>query len=177
MEAPARQPFEVGTEAGLIACYRASLREVHRSLSRLTGGDRPLTEDLVQETFLALHREASTGRLETVDTGWLIVVARRKFLDHLRRTGREAHRLEQVGAAEPPPPPEPDWARVDPGEALALLESLAPDHRAALVLRYVEDLPVAEVADLLDRSTSATESLLARARRELSRLVQEARDG
>ena len=43
------------------------------------------------------------------------------------------------------------------------------------VFRYVDDLSTAEVAALLDRSVPATESLLARARRELARIVREAR--
>jgi RNA polymerase sigma-70 factor (ECF subfamily) len=175
-EARVAPRFAVDSPDGFLTFYRHALGEVHRSLSRLTGGDRSLTEDLAQETFLALHREASAGRLAAVEMGWAIVVARRKFLDHLRGAGREARRLQRVSAAEPPLAAEPDWSRVDPGEALALLGRLAEDHRVALVLRYVEDLPVAEVAALLERSTSATESLLARARRELARLVLEARD-
>jgi len=175
------QRFDVDSVAGFLAFYRASLGEVHRSLSRLTGGDRALTEDLAQETFLALHREASSGRLTSVQVGWAIVVARRKFLDHVRHRGREASRLQRV-AAEPAPAEatataEPDWSRVGPDSALALLGRLGADQRAALVLRYVDDLPVAEVAELLERSPAATESLLARARRELAHLVLEARDG
>ena len=45
-----------------------------------------------------------------------------------------------------------------------MLEQLGPHHRAALTLRYVDDLPVAEVATLLDRTLHATEALLVRAR-------------
>lgn len=176
MGAPPAQRFPVDSTEGFLAFYRASLGEVHRSLSRLTGGDRALTEDLAQETYLALHREAAAGRVSDVERGWAIVVARRKFLDHLRRTWREARRLEVVGT-EPPPGAEPDWSQVDPGAALALLGRLGDDQRAALVLRYVDDLPTAEVAGLLERSVAATESLLARGRRELARLVLEARDG
>jgi RNA polymerase sigma-70 factor (ECF subfamily) len=50
--------------------------------------------------------------------------------------------------------------------AQAVLACLAPQHRAALTLRYVDDLPVAQVADLLGRTVRATETLLVRARRE-----------
>ncbi|MPY96172.1 MAG: hypothetical protein GEV08_24845, partial [Acidimicrobiia bacterium] len=81
--APATKRFEVGSTEGFLVYYRAALGEVHRSLARLTGGDRALTEDLSQETFLALHREAVAGRVGAVEVGWAILVARRKFLDHL----------------------------------------------------------------------------------------------
>ena len=161
--------------AGFRAFYRSSVGEVHRYLSRLTGGDRALTEDLTQEAFLALAREVGSGRVGDVGVGWLLVVARRKFLDHLRRQRRESSRIERAAVGVVRDAGEPDWSAVDPGEALGMLGRLGQDQRVALVLRYVDDLPVAEVAALLDRSVPATESLLARARRELARHVSEAR--
>jgi RNA polymerase sigma-70 factor (ECF subfamily) len=45
-----------------------------------------------------------------------------------------------------------------------VLRRLGPHHRAALTLRYMDDLPVPEVADLLGRTVHATEALLVRAR-------------
>jgi RNA polymerase sigma-70 factor (ECF subfamily) len=46
-----------------------------------------------------------------------------------------------------------------------VLGRLSPAHRAALVLRYLDDLPVPQVAEALDRTLHATEALLVRARR------------
>jgi RNA polymerase sigma-70 factor, ECF subfamily len=48
--------------------------------------------------------------------------------------------------------------------ARAALERLGPHHRLALTLRYLDGLPVPEVARLLDRTLHATEALLVRAR-------------
>ena len=45
-----------------------------------------------------------------------------------------------------------------------VLQRIAPQHRAALCLRYLDGLPVAEVADELGRSLHATEALLMRAK-------------
>jgi len=54
---------------------------------------------------------------------------------------------------------------VDDREAvLAALRDLPALHRAALVLRYVDDLSMCEVAKTLGRSEAATESLIRRAR-------------
>jgi RNA polymerase sigma factor (sigma-70 family) len=49
----------------------------------------------------------------------------------------------------------------------AMQKKLSDVERAALVLRYIDDLPVSAVAAVLGRSPEATESLLARARRHL----------
>ena len=52
-------------------------------------------------------------------------------------------------------------------DATAALGALTPEHRTVLVLRYVDDLPVADIARIVGRSTRATESLLVRARAAL----------
>jgi RNA polymerase sigma-70 factor (ECF subfamily) len=50
---------------------------------------------------------------------------------------------------------------------VAALGSLSTNHRLALILRYVDDLPVAEVAKEIGKSVRATESILTRARTAL----------
>ena len=61
--------------------------------------------------------------------------------------------------------PEDPWeAQLDVMRAAEVLERLGAHHRVALTLRYVDGLPVPEVAELLDRSVHATEGLLVRAR-------------
>ena len=54
------------------------------------------------------------------------------------------------------------------------LRALSSEHRLVLVLKYLDDLTVQQLASTLDRSPQAIESLLARARRALIREVQEA---
>jgi len=153
---------------------RRAAPEVFRYLVRLTGGDQRLAEDLTQDACLALVRtlrRPDADPVATYDTGWLIVVARRRFLDHLRNTQREQRRIE-LATVDGQTEVEPDWSAVEGSGALALLAELPADQRTALVLRYVDDLTVPAVAELLDRSVSATESLLARGRRALAALVE-----
>ena len=49
---------------------------------------------------------------------------------------------------------------------------LGPHHRVALTLRYVDGLPVPEVAEILGRTVHATEALLVRARNAFRRLYE-----
>lgn len=56
-------------------------------------------------------------------------------------------------------------AVLDQRRAHQVLAKLAPMHRAVLTLRYLDDLPVGDVAASIGKSVRATESLLARARR------------
>jgi RNA polymerase sigma-70 factor, ECF subfamily len=55
-------------------------------------------------------------------------------------------------------------ATLDRVRASDVLGALGDHHRSALTLRYVDGLPVPEVADLLGRTVHATEALLVRAR-------------
>jgi RNA polymerase sigma-70 factor (ECF subfamily) len=88
--------------------------------------------------------------------------ARHKLADHWRRQGREGRRLR---ALADDPQVEDSWdTQLDALRARDTLSRLSPHHRAALTLRYMDDLPVREVAALLDRSEHATEGLLVRAR-------------
>ena len=144
------------TDADVMAYYERTCDEVYRYASRLAGGDRSRAEDLVQETFLTLVRQVRAGRTEPVDVGWAIATCRSRFLDQLRRDGSADRATGR--AFERAPSTAPD---VGAAEALARVPE---EQRAALVLRYVDDLSVAAVARAIGRTVHATESLLARAR-------------
>ena len=62
------------------------------------------------------------------------------------------------------PPTKPATAVIDQQRVAAVLERLGAHHRGALTLRYVDGLPVADVAEALGRTVHATEALLVRAR-------------
>ncbi|MCU1387113.1 MAG: putative polymerase sigma factor, sigma-70 family [Ilumatobacteraceae bacterium] len=149
------------TDAEVLEFYDRASGEVYRYASRLVGGNRSRADDLVQETFLTLVRQVRSGRDEPVDVGWAITTCRSRFLDQIRRSER-AERTQPRA-----------FERRDTGElgapspATEALFRLGDAQRAALVLRYIDDMTVAEVAAALGRSVHATESLLVRAREAL----------
>jgi RNA polymerase sigma-70 factor, ECF subfamily len=147
------------TDGDLLSLYERTVDELYRYASRLTGGDRASADELVQETYLSVLRRIRAGQQETVDIGWLIVHCRRRFLDELRRDRRSRARERRAVELSP--------VGDRGGRAIDALATVAGEHRVALVLRYVDDLPVAEVARELGRSVHATESLLSRARTSL----------
>ena len=63
-------------------------------------------------------------------------------------------------------------AHLDEWLVAETLEKLVPEYRAALTLRYLDGLPVPEVARILERSVSATESVLVRARAAFRRMYE-----
>jgi RNA polymerase sigma-70 factor, ECF subfamily len=145
---------------GLLSLYDQMLPEVYGYLLARCGS-RQVAEDLTAETFLAAVRAQLDGR-SPISAAWLIGTARHKLVDHWRRLAREERSLRLVdgeGATEDP------WdVRLDALRAQQVLDGLAPQHRAVLTLRYLDDLPVPQVAALLERTVHATEALLVRAR-------------
>jgi RNA polymerase sigma-70 factor, ECF subfamily len=148
-------------DPGLLQLYDQVLPEVYGYLLTRCGS-RALAEDLTAETFLAAVRAEADGSGPTT-TGWLIGTARHKLVDHWRRREREERSLRLLGGAAGATD-DPWDARLDALRAQQVLDGLSTAHRAALTLRYLDDLPVPRVAALLQRSVHATEALLVRAR-------------
>jgi RNA polymerase sigma-70 factor (sigma-E family) len=135
--------------------------QLHRS-AYLLCGDRYGAEDLVQETlakvFVRWHQWGSR-RIDN-PPAYAQTALVRTFLSQRRR--RSSHELPYADL--------PDSPSVDPTEASDLrlslqevLDGLAPMDRAVLVLRYSEDLSVAEVADRLGLSPGAVKNRSMRA--------------
>lgn len=156
----------------LEARFEAAATPVYRELIRLCGGDRSRAEDLRQDTFERAARHLDRHPDREVGVGWFVTVARSAFIDQMRRDRRESRLRSRLTALAHPDQSEPDWDRVEAGDALALLGRLTDEQRAALVLFHLHGFPIAEVAAQLGRSVRATESLLVRARHRLRALVQ-----
>ena len=130
-----------------------------------------LAEDLTTETFMAAVAASRASRLD-VNVAWLIGVARHKLVDHWRRVTREQRGLAAVaGSTDALDDPWDEW--IDTEIARAALAQVSDQHRIALTLRYLDGLPVADIAELIDRSVHATETLLVRARAALRRVYRE----
>jgi len=159
MGSPGSRAVGPPPDSGLLSLYDRALPEVYGYLLARCG-QRALAEDLTAETFLAAVRaEADGGGPTTVP--WLIGTARHKLVDHWRRRDREERGLRLLDGENTEDP----WdAELDALRAAEVLDRLTSAHRAALTLRYLDDLPVPQVAALLGRTLHATEALLVRAR-------------
>jgi len=134
-------------------------------LAYLLTGERALAEDLVQDAFVRL-----AGRLAHLrDPGAFEAYLRRTVVNlansHFRRRKVERAYLERTRGTIGPDGAQLSGRSFEDREVLwQALMRLSARQRAALVLRYVDDLSVAAVARAIGRTVHATESLLARAR-------------
>jgi RNA polymerase sigma-70 factor, ECF subfamily len=161
---------DAGGQSQLAALYRRALPQVYGYLLPRCGSTA-VAEDLTAETFAAAVAAAGRESPPELTVGWLVGVARHKLVDHWRAAERERRSMAVISGSEPVDDPWP--GQLDVAAAHAALSRLSGYQRAALTLRYLDGLPVAEVAAQLGRSLHATETLLARARAALRHVYQE----
>ena len=130
----------------------------------------PDVEDVLQETFLAVWRGAGGYRPQGAAGGWLWGVARRQAALFLRRRGPAELMLPAVIAADRRQtcdPAEAAVSRADIDGAVGVLGPVGSPDREVWRLMYVEDRPVAEVAELMGVPEGTVKSRAHRARRLL----------
>ena len=144
------------------------------SLARRMLDDAVEAEDVVQECFIRLWRQAPTWRSGTarVDT-WLHRVTLNLCYDRLRKK-REVVVAEVPETADPAPGPGAALDVIEEsGRVSSALSQLPLRQREAIVLQYYQGLSNIDAAAVMEVSVEAYESLLSRARRGLRTILGE----
>jgi RNA polymerase sigma-70 factor, ECF subfamily len=150
--------FEELVEARLDACYR---------LAAVVLGDRLEAQDATHEAMLRAQRSWRELRDPAAAAAWLDRIVVNECRDRLRRR-RLARAI--APAANPAPDPVGQHADVETAERAALRDALAeldPDHRLVVVLRYLVDLSVDEIASRIGSPAGTVKSRLHHALRQL----------
>jgi len=167
-----------GAFALLVRRHQSMVRSVLRRLAR---GDHALADDLAQETFLSAWRNLASFRHDARFSTWLYRIAVRTALDLLRQRKR-ARQWERLlgwlGLREPTPGATKDpLVELEARERARLLmeaiDALPEQQRVAYTLVAFERLKGEEVAEVMETTASAVESLLFRARSNLRQRLRE----
>lgn len=154
----------------LAALFDREFAAVYRfSLART--GSPTGAEDVASDVFIDAARMFSEGKADQVTTGWLITVARRRIIDRWRVDERQRQRIEKLALLRQDTTSH--MAERQEGAVMDALRALPDRQRIAIVLRYLDGLSVSEVAEALDTTYSAAESLLSRGRQTLSNTLEE----
>lgn len=155
------------TEDSIRRLYRDTLDDFYGVVSRRCDGDRDLTEDVVQETWLRAVRAWQMDGIPEKPMAWLTTVSSRILANHFRR--RAPERLDETGQ---------EIAAVDLSErrdrrslmerALARLPAL---QGRLLEAFHLEDRAVSDIAREHGLSERAVEGRLRRARQNLRREI------
>jgi RNA polymerase sigma-70 factor, ECF subfamily len=134
----------------------------------LRGQRVPDVDDVLSEVFLQVARSLPRFRGSDDEVRpWIFTIARNRVVDEHRRRRR---RPQLAAAPVPDRPAAPADDAVDP-ELVAALAQLTPEQREVVLLRFVADLPLEEVAAVTERSVGAVKSMQHRALAELARIL------
>ena len=145
-------------------------------LYRLTGGDRPLAEDLVQETFLRVLRNIRQYHPAQRFKPWLYAIATNLARDHFKRADtRRTDPIQTDTLALPDPnQPEPTFlAHDDARQVIAALAHLPALQRETVILRYYQDLSLAEIAETLNIPVGTVKSRISIGLQKLRELLED----
>lgn len=146
-------------------------------------GDRAEAEEAAQEAFLRAYQHLSRYDPARSFKTWLLSITSNHCIDRLRK-----RRLTWLSLDEPLPAhpaltsraPDPEEAAIESERSAylqELLDELAPNYRAAVILRYWYDMSYAEIAEMLDTTESAIKSRLFRARQALAERLKANQSG
>lgn len=170
-----RDAFRVLVNKYQAGVYRVCMGFVHKDAD---------AEDLTQEVFIEVFRSIGKFRGESEFTTWLYRIAVNKSLNYLRVLsrnriismfdfrGQDSHVNKYDTLAESDSCTDDSLINADRQNAIRdALNRLPANQKTAFVLSRYDDLPNTEIAEIMQLSLSAVESLLFRAKRNLKKIL------
>ncbi|MBL8841806.1 MAG: sigma-70 family RNA polymerase sigma factor [Planctomycetes bacterium] len=168
-------------EAAFRALFDLYRDRVFNLASRLLGNPAD-AEDVSQEAFVTVFRKLGEFRFSSRFYTWLYRVVFNLCVDHRRKsnavllptTGGDSGESLLMRLADPEPDPSRTIAEGEERtqQVERALRRLSEPLRAAVVLRYMEDMPYEEIADVLGISLGTVKSRLNRAHQQLQELLE-----
>lgn len=147
-------------------------------LYRLTGGHRPLAEDLTQEAFLRALRRIAQYQYPRPFKPWLYAIATNLARDHYKQA-EQRYATVALDLAETLPdhnashPGEALFAQVEARAVIRALAALPSPQRETIVLRYYQDLSLEDIAAALHIPVGTVKSRLSLGLKRLKALLKD----
>jgi RNA polymerase sigma-70 factor (ECF subfamily) len=152
---PLMERYQAGDMRALESLY-AHFRDPLLRFFRSLMPDAARSQDLLQETFLQLHRSRRTYRPGAPVTPWVFGIARHVHLMEHRRTSRRAIFERPSSVEHPDPTSESEASRILASRSVSrALDQLPPRNREVVVLRYLFDLRFREIGEALGMGEAA----------------------
>jgi len=171
------EKLQSGDSAAMAEFYNLYRNRLYSLILEQVDRDEAVAEDLVQEVFLAALSSLDKFRGDSQLYTWLRSIALHKINDFYRHRARQPRsressvdydglELEQTRANEPATHTvmENEEVRQSVHQALA---DLPQDYQEVLVLKYLKDMPVLAISQIMGRSPKSVEGLLSRARKAM----------
>ncbi len=149
-----------GDKSAFAELVRRYQQELYSFLQRFVA-DATIAEDLFQETFIQVYRNAGLFDPQRRFRPWLFTIAANKARDYLRSSGRRASQsldnttgrddasaFIDLMQSESPPPPEELIAAEDIAKVQEVLQTMPAIYREVLILSYFHRFAYKEIAEM-----------------------------
>ncbi|MEP7343381.1 MAG: RNA polymerase sigma factor [Acidobacteriota bacterium] len=149
---------QAGDREALDKLFRLIQEPLYRYIVSLVGS-RTLAEDILQEVFILIYRKLRWLREPEMFRSWAYRIATREAFKHLKRERRWTNQsVDETALQEMPAPPRDALA---PELISKIVSQVSPASRAVIVLHYLHEMPLGEVADVLGVALGTVKSRLA----------------
>jgi len=164
-----------GDRAAVRLLFMRHHARVYRFVARQTGSES-MADDIANEVFLELWRQAPAFEGRSEVSTWLLGIARFKALSALRRRKEDWIDDEKAAAvADDADSPEVTAMKDDKGSALRrLVDALPEEHRTVVDLAYYHGRAVSEIAGILDIPEATVKTRMFYARKKLGEALKAA---
>jgi RNA polymerase sigma-70 factor, ECF subfamily len=138
--------------------------------------DEQRSLDIVQETFISAVRHIGTLRDDGKFGSWLFGIAHQKCIQRWRKHAREEMLRDEFAHAPTEFEPAPDELLIreeQEAEFMRLLNQMPPPQRSVLLLHFVEDFSLDEIAGITGAAIGTVKSRLHYAKKSLRKLLEE----
>lgn len=138
--------------------------------------DEQASLDIVQETFIAAVRHIGSLREESKFGGWLFGIAHQKCIQLWHKQRRAEVLRDEIAEAPPDLEDSPDEMlirREQETELMKLINQLPVPQRSVVLLRFVEDFSLEQIAEITETSVGTVKSRLHYAKRALRKILEE----
>jgi len=149
---------QVGDREAFDQLLRLVQEPLYRYIFSLVGA-RALAEDILQEVFILIYRKIRWLREPELFRPWAYRIATREAFKHLKRERRWSDKSEDESVLLDLPAPSRD--DLAPELIAQLVAKLSPASRAVIVLHYLHEMPLAEIAEVLGVAIGTVKSRLA----------------
>ena len=182
-EAKLVEKLRSGDNAAMEEFHNIYRSRLYHLILKYVDQNQAIAEDLVQEIFLAALISLDKFRGDSQLYTWLRSIALHKINDFYRRQAREPEskipsldldtiKPEQVGSNDPAIHNAMESEEIRQSVYQAL-EGLPQDYQKVLILKYLDEMPVLEISQVMGRSPKSVEGLLSRARKAMRAELEE----
>jgi RNA polymerase sigma factor (sigma-70 family) len=148
-------------------------QKIYNFLIIKTNGDSFTADEIFSDTFYSALKSSHTIKNPDKVFSWLLLIAKRRFIDHLRKKYKKKESETDEGIDD-----QTHYKKdqEDDNEKAILLnialENIKPEYGKLLKLKYIENKSQKEISEILNKTESSIESLLFRAREMLKKEIK-----